>query len=134
MAEIKQNLPFRPLEVRGHGIWDPERKTFYPFKTSNLTVPAKSNIRYFIYKVCGSLGRVGVQANGTFSIFTAKLDGNTVYIGYYTLSEMTQTTDHQQETSQQDVFLLVDPGTPLIKVSATAWIVYAEIPDDISGQ
>lgn len=46
-------LPYRPLEVRGHGVWDPERKAFYPFcslcYSSNYIVPGKKGYAYYIH-------------------------------------------------------------------------------------
>jgi len=46
-------LPYRPLEVRGHGVWDPERKAFYPFRhfyrSSSSVLPGKKGYAYYIH-------------------------------------------------------------------------------------
>lgn len=53
MRAVAPPLPYRPLEVRGHGVWDPERKAFYPFCNlyydSSSTVPGKKGYAYYIH-------------------------------------------------------------------------------------
>ena len=45
------SLPYRRLVKFANGIWDENRKTFYPFKVTNTTLPAKRGISYFVHTI-----------------------------------------------------------------------------------
>jgi len=131
-------LPYRPLEVRGHGVWDPARSAFYPFRvvrTASTTtlLNAKPGVCYFIHAVSISGYRSGdAAADVTSILFTigGNQAGFSMYIGPSTASSGVSV--NCVYVMNPDV--LVDPGT---SVSTQRYsdgcyfvVVYAEIPAD----
>ena len=141
MAETKQNLPFRPLEVRGHGVWDPERKAFYPFKSAE-TLTGKQNIRYFVHSCTLSGRNEGDRAAsqlttvgyifGKSSIFCIINIPTTVAASNINAASVSfsSTLDVLCDVNR-NIGVAASPASPTTYKST---IIYAEIPDDISGQ
>lgn len=135
MAPRIPPLPNRPLEVRGHGVWDPVREVFYPFRMGTTTdLVAKSGIRYYIHAMTGAFSRAGilVAANAQLNVIVG---GSSRLIGTLYLPAMTQATDFcWANVAMTDIGVLADPGTAVTNTALlTHSVVYAEIPDDAAG-
>lgn len=139
-------LPYRPLEVRGHGVYDPHTGGFYPFRfvtlfsSGNTTLlPARGGIAYYIHSLNvnvlngsntgGSWPSVQVSGYGAASPDVSK------YIAAaHALPSDGTTRDRRGVSMIVDVLLA--PGTVVSIVHSSnaqygsTTCVYAEIPTD----
>lgn len=128
-------LPNRPLEVRANGIWDPVRKTFYPFRVyTALTAVAKAGVRYYIHSVIATVRREGIQVSVS-CIVNAVVGGNVSPIVFGYMPAQTQATDYNQvNVNVVDLRILTDPGTAITLTGfENHRLLMAEIPDDAAG-
>ena len=131
------SLPYRRLVKFANGIWDENRKTFYPFKTSAETMPAKKGISYFVFSI---------SLQGTN---TGDKPVQPVHVGAI-INRVTSTLAHisipasvaaanvnSQSSNFFNLCVLCDPGTEVTcystATSSRVLIVFAEIPIDGSG-
>jgi len=135
---FSQSLPYRRLQKFANGIWDEERKVFYPFKTSVTTVPAKKNIHYYVKSVTIQATNAGDSTVKPVNV-QATINGIVSYLGYVAVPVSTAALLPSTQTSAKfDVNVLCSPNTAITKVSnatsaANTLIVYAEIPADPAG-
>lgn len=130
-------LPYRPLEVRGHGVCDPHTGRFYPFvvHTHSTPVPAKPGIRFFLHRVTLSVSKWGDSGAG-FAYVSGTIGGvNYNLIGIN--GPVTTAAGNQVfgATVSDTLDMLLDPGTGIgASVAAFSSYVYmiefAEIPAD----
>jgi len=126
------SLPFRPLDVRGHGVYDPEKKVFYPFKTQNVTLPAKVGVRRYIRSVTIAYSATGILAVG-YSRVQYVQEGATRYFQINSPS-MTLADDFTNHAVSNILDILTDSDTPVTVANSVVTglysIIYAEIYDD----
>lgn len=138
-------LPYRPLELKANGVWDPERGTFYPFKRKHQSsasdfeiLPAQKGIMYFVHTVTVS----AINTANTGGLFPYCSLKGTVYprdqeysiiVAYAKPSDGT-TADVQIVSGIINV--MTHPGTRLLMykgnncLNVECTITYAEIPVD----
>ena len=131
-------LPFRRLVEFANGIWDENRKTFYPYQSADATKPAKRGVMYFVKCVSTSCSVVGIAGGAPYLRVTATLRGNTILISPCVLPTTTQATDYFSVSNTQSPGVLCDQGTALTVSTANTTtahtsIVYAEIPVEGTG-
>ena len=135
------SLPYRRLVKFANGIWDENRKTFYPFiaygANATTTITAKTGIMYLLTcaSVCGenngdkavSSNYVQITQNGQTKIVCLVKVPTTV----------AASNVNSSEALYCDVNVLADPKSPIyIKIESSngyASVVYAEIPIEGSG-
>jgi len=133
-------LPYRPLELRAHGVWDPERQCFYPFivraKTSSGTLlDAKQNTVYYIRSIQAAIENYGDAGFGQAVVSAILHNGNNTWVIRVLAAPTTAASGViAQMTQSIDVDVLTYPNTAIsCEVSGVygfACVVYAEIPID----
>ena len=129
---FSHSLPYRRLQKFANGIWDEERKTFYPWRIANSTVAAKSNIRYFVHSVSCASAATGISA-GAWAKVTVTVNGVTASLGNAYCTSQTLATDYFSVTSNQNPDVLCDVNTALTMAGTVSVVLYAEIPADPVG-
>lgn len=133
-------LPYRPLEIKGHGVWDPVRHTFYPFKvavlnSSSTMLVGKKGVHYFVHQLTAEADaplnspvnyvQVRVTMNGV----------NTYILTLYLPMVTSSSTIGAAARTVQAPNVLCDPGTSIVMsyygvADCSSTVVYAEIPVD----
>ena len=130
------SLPYRRLVKFANGIWDENRKTFYPFKVSNATVAAKRGIRYFVSSMAVSGQVSGISAASSVTIGITQF-GTTSNVLWLRLPATTQASDYVSDSISVIYDVLLDENAAIAcattATSGSYTIVYAEIPVDGSG-
>lgn len=131
-------LPYRPLEVRGHGVWDPARSAFYPFRivrtaSTTTVLNAKSGVCYFIHAVSMSgfnSGDAVADVNSIVYTIGGYQGSFNMYVGPSTASSGVSVNC----VYVMNADVLTDPGTGVStqRYSSACYfvVVYAEIPAD----
>ena len=133
MAPRIPPLPNRPLEVRGHGVWDPVRQAFYPFFGSVTTLPAKKGIRYFVHYASCAYSVTGIVAASYGYGWKMYTDVEYFYLPSYRIAQQTEATDYASFNFNAVVGVLTASGKAVTVGAGICNIVYAEIPDDPAG-
>lgn len=131
-------LPYRPLEVKANGVWDPIKKKFYPWKTAytslNATLAAaKPGIAYYVHLI-----RTSAENHGDAA---AAMNYCQIYIGGtpFALDAWAGTTTATSGvssvvSSMAVVDVMADVNTAITAAVASSIgrisVVYAEIPVD----
>lgn len=133
-------LPYRPLELRAHGVWDPERQCFYPFivgnKTSTGTVAAaKQNTVYYIRSVQAAIENHGDAGFGHALVSATFHNGTNTWLIRVLAAPTTAASGvNAQMTQFADVNMMTYPNTAITcgvsGVNGDVCVVYAEIPID----
>lgn len=134
-------LPYRPLEVRGHGVYDPQKGAFYPFVARgsgpDTVVAPKSGHHIFIHTVLISISNSGDAAAATGGIRFADITGDMRYF-YVTVpaSVAGQTGSCVSVSQTMDILTAVGAGVNVMAAGSAsrASVVYAYIPADTTGE
>lgn len=136
MADPLPPLPYRPLDVRGHGVYDPATGRFFPFRVWDFGefLAGKRGISYYIRSASLYAENTGIAAGSMCLVGTMR-----GYPVQFIRVNVTATTEasgvNQQNASESLIDLLLDPGTGV----AHTWnnctygghvMIYAEIPVD----
>lgn len=138
MANYNQPLPFRRLIQFCNGLWDENRKTFYPFNITTSTLNGKRSVMYYVKTVHVSGINTGDKAAG-YVTWTVTIRGVLKALGLmYVPTTVAASNVNASQTCAFDVNLLMDENTPLTlttQVTAShSALIYAEIPVDSAGQ
>lgn len=129
-------LPYRRLRLMANGLWDEVKKTFYPFKTSSVTVSAKSGIRYFVKSASMTGTNTGDHAVANMNWYCS-LNGSTVTFCVCTIPATTAASNVSSGNSNfTEVNQLFDANSAITRGvdSASSYqgaVTYAEIPADL---
>ena len=133
------SLPYRRLVKFANGIWDENRKAFYPFFATSASLLAKRGISYYIKSVSSSGANTGDKAVSTVGLLTSP-EGTTgtVIVGNCVIPVTVAASNVSSGNSNcQEVDILCRPNTTQYvqgsSTTATVATVYAEIPVDGSG-
>lgn len=139
MAPRIPPLPNRPLEVRGHGIWDPVREAFYPFvaHTGAAVLNSRQGVLLYVRRILLAAENSGIQVQ-TGSVVSYVHSGVTRFVMSLVLPPLSQASDYQSAFVSADVDILVPSGAALSSSapaggSRAMTVTYAEIPDDPAG-
>jgi len=136
MAPSIPPLPYRPLEVKGHGVYDPATGRYYPFLVANdSSVLGKAGIRYYVRSIQLSAHNSGDQGAGSVSV-TAYVSGQPIRLAglYVGLTLMSYNVSASGAVSvQPDVLLDASAGITVSANTTQSYtvITYAEIPADV---
>lgn len=128
-------LPCRPLEVRGHGVYDPATGRFFPFSVwTTPSLVGKKGISYYIRSASALAVNYGDAAAGQVSL-QGTVGGRTVtFLFAYVTATTAASGVNQQSKSEGLIDLLLDPGTGVTRVTSCSGggqvMIYAEIPVD----
>lgn len=135
-------LPYRPLEVRGHGVYDPETGNFYPFTSAFREEPGASwvvagrNYWYlYVYCVIVSGQNSGDRAAGYCEVVAG---AGLVRIDLGATSAAAATSSAMAITAYPNV--LIPPNNNIMFNNGAAVgagkavVIYAAIPDDGGGK
>ena len=131
------SLPYRRLVKFANGIWDENRKAFYPFKTSMATLPAKKGISYFVYSITLQGTNTGDSVVKTIYV-DENINGVPCTLAIITIPSSVAASNVNSESSAFfNLCVLCSPGTAVTRVTGatagTSLIVFAEIPIEGSG-
>ena len=132
------SLPYRRLVKFANGIWDENRKTFYPFKTSTASVPAKRGIQYFVKSASMSGANTGDHAVSNMNWYCS-LNGSSVTFCVCTIPATTNASGVSSGNSAfTEVNQLFDANSAISRgvdsaASYQAAVTYAEIPVEGTG-
>lgn len=133
-------LPYRPLEVRGHGVYDPEAGNFYPFilsvkTTSGIIAAAKPNTVYYIRSIQAVIENHGDRGIGHAIVSATFHNGNGAWVIRVLAAPTTAASGvNAQMTQFADVDMMTYPNTAIscevVGSNGFVAVVYAEIPID----
>lgn len=136
MADPLPPLPYRPLDVRGHGVYDPATGRFFPFRvwSSGDSLAGKNGISYYIRSANVYAMNYGDAAGGYLQL-QGIVGGSTVPFIYAYVSATTAASGvNQHNQSELLIDLLLDPGTSVTRTKTCSGgghvMIYAEIPVD----
>jgi len=105
---------------------------FYPFRVSDSTIAAKTNVRYYVKSVCLSGEINGIKAVCASQI-TATFNGQLIYLLQLKYPAMTLVTDYFAVFGERFPGILCDRDKAITASSTassySASIIYAEIDD-----
>lgn len=141
MVDPLPPLPYRPLEVRGHGVWDPARSAFYPFKLAVLsnsatTLSGKRGVYYFVHELTIEADVTISNSPVNYVQVRVTKDGSNVFLATLYLPTITSSATvgaHARSVQKPDV--LCDAGKSIVisyygATDYSSTVVYAEIPAD----
>lgn len=134
-------LPYRPLDVRGHGVWDPIRQTFCPFKVRVLqsgavALSGKPGIHYFIHEVTLEANVVVRNSPINWIKVQATVGGDVVWLSSLLLPAMSSASvvgEASRTVQSPDVLCDVNKEVRLYYYGCddfSATVICAEIPAD----
>ena len=134
---FSQSLPYRRLQKFANGIWDEERKTFYPFILGITTVPAKRGISYYVKTISATGANAGDSAVGILG-WSLTLNGKVFYFDICIVAQTVAASNvNACNYGSLELDVLTDSNTALTIYgqSTTRYygVVYAEIPTDPAG-
>jgi len=135
---FSHSLPYRRLQKFANGIWDENRKVFYPFKVANsVTVAAKRNIMYYVNSIHLSASSSGDTVL-SYCRYSGKILGTTVVLcNLYIQGTVAASNVNAAQSIYVEPSVLCDPNSPLTWANTVGVyngvIVYAEIPSDPAG-
>lgn len=136
MAPPLPPLPYRPLEVRGHGVYDPATGRFFPFRvwSSGASLAGKRGISYYVRSASVQAVNWGDSAAGTLYL-QGTVGGSTItFIRVYVTATTAASGVNQQNKSELLIDLMLDPGTGVSRGHTCSGgdhaMIYAEIPVD----
>lgn len=131
-------LPYRPLEVRGHGVYDPETGNFYPFTwasriSTSVMVTGRKYWYLYVYCVIISGQNSGDRGAGYCEVAAGS---GLVRIDLGATSAAAATSSAMAITAYPNV--LIPPNTDITfdsgAAAGKAVVIYAAIPDDGGGK
>lgn len=133
-------LPYRPLEVRGHGVYDPETGNFYPFASASristgLVVTGRKYWYLYVYCVIVSGQNSGDNGAGycevlaSNNISLARIDLGATSAAAATSSAIAIAA-YPNVLISPNVNIWFDSGAAVGKTV----VIYAAIPDDGGGK
>lgn len=137
MAENRSSasLPNRRLHVMGHGVWDEERKKFYPFRISNGTLAARPDVAYFIHMAEVSSVNSGDHVASTDYWALTDFAGNAIGICFAKVPETVAASNVNagaESCCMPDILCRLNTAVTKTSTSTacSAVLVYAEIPTE----
>lgn len=135
MADPLPPLPYRPLEVRGHGVYDPATGRFFPFRVWNTdTLAGRRGISYYIRSASVFAMNYGDADAGQAYLQGAVGGRSLAIINAYVTATTAASGVNQQSKGERLIDLLLDPGASVIRIktcsAASNLVIYAEIPVD----
>ena len=131
-------LPYRPLEVRGHGVYDPETGNFYPFTSASgiytgAIVTGRKYWYLYVYCVIVSGQNSGDRGAGYCEVVAGY---GLVRINLGATSAAAATSSAMAIATYPNVLIL--PNTNIAfdtgAAAGKAVVIYAAIPDDGGGK
>ena len=130
------SLPYRRLVKFANGIWDENRKTFYPFIVSSGNVDAKTGIRYFVKSIMCSAQNAGNAAAATIG-YAFKVGGILRTAVAVVPATVAASNVNAGATFSVDVGVLTDANSEVatqgVATTSRYFVVYAEIPNEGTG-
>ena len=132
-------LPYRPLEVRGHGVYDPETGNFYPFTSTSRTttgalVTGRKYWYLYVYCVIVSGQNSGDSAAGYGEVFASNISLARIHVGATSAAAGTSSTmaiaTYPSVLISPSIDIMFDNGA----AAGKAVVIYAAIPDDGGGK
>lgn len=132
-------LPNRPLEVRGHGVYDPETGNFYPFASApristGVVVTGRKYWYLYVYCVIISGQNSGDKAAGYIDVSAGNISLARINLG--ATSAAAATSSAMAIAAYPNV--LIPPDNNIVFESGAAAgktvVIYAAIPDDGGGK
>ena len=131
-------LPYRPLEVRGHGVYDPETGNFYPFTTASristdILVTGRKYWYLYVYCVIISGHNSGDCAAGYNEVSAGV---GLVRIDLGATSAAAATSSAMAIVAYPNVLIPPDVNITFYNgvAEGKAVVIYAAIPDDGGGK
>ena len=131
-------LPYRPLEVRGHGVYDPETGNFYPFTTASTTngvmVTGRKYWYLYVYCVIVSGQNSGDRGAGYSEVLAGSISLARIDLG--ATSAAAATSSAMAIVAYPNVLIPPDINITFYNGAAEgkAVVIYAAIPDDGGGK
>jgi len=137
---FSQSLPYRRLQRFANGIWDEERKTFYPFRMFSIStyasIPAKANMMYYVKSATISGQNSGDHAAAA-NYISIVVGGTSCLIRLILCQTVAAANVNANATVSPEIEVLADVNTAVSAViGATSGhinIIYAMIPADPAG-
>ena len=132
-------LPNRPLEVRGHGVYDPETGNFYPFASASristgLVVTGRKYWYLYVYCVIVSGQNSGDRGAGYSEVSAGSISLARIDLGATSAAAVTSSAVAIAAYPN----VLIPPNTNITfyngAAAGKAVVIYAAIPDDGGGK
>lgn len=134
---FSHSLPYRRLQKFANGIWDEERKTFYPWKLSQSAVPAKRGVHYYLALVSYWGVNVGDAAAGYVTVTISVGGSSLVIVSGRMPATVAASNVNAAMHGNCETNILCDSNTAITPSGAgTIYaysLKYAEIPADPAG-